>query len=260
MSSIFAANLFAGKTALITGGGTGIGYAIAEQLGKLGAHIIIAARTVDTLKAAQQRLQADAISCEIVELNIRDADAVADLFEQLKNQNKLPDIVVNNAGGQFEAKAVDISANGFRSVIDLNLNGTWYMSSNAGKCWIESGIQGSIVNIVLCCENGLPNMVHAGAARAGVINMTKSLATEWGAHNIRVNAIAPGTIKTSGLDQYDQASLLKSVSKLPIARMGTPEEIAQATVYLCSSAASYITGTVLQVDGGEHLAVSGPSN
>ncbi len=259
MSSVFAANLFAGKTALITGGGTGIGYAIAEQLGRLGANLIIAARTVDTLKAAQQRLEAQAIRCDIAELNIRDADAVAELFEQLASRGTLPDILVNNAGGQFEARAVDISANGFRSVIDLNLNGTWHMSSNAGKRWIDAGMPGSIVNIVLCCDNGLPDMVHAGAARAGVINMTKSLAAGWGPYGIRVNAIAPGTIKTSGLDQYDQASLLKGVARLPISRMGTPEEIAEATAFLCSSAASYMTGTVLQVDGGEHLVTSSAS-
>lgn len=252
MAHIFKQDLFNGKTALITGGGTGIGFAIAQLLGELGATIIIAARTLDTLKEAQQKMHAKGISCEIEELNIRDDKQVAALFEKLSAQHALPDILINNAGGQFEAAAVDISANGFRSVIDLNLNGTWHMSCAYGKACIAQQKPGCIINIVLCCGAGMPNMVHAGAARAGVINMTKTLANEW-APLVRVNAVAPGTIQTSGLDQYDQTALRQAIQKLPVKRMGQPEEVAQSVAYLCSEAGQYITGTTLEIDGGEHL-------
>jgi NAD(P)-dependent dehydrogenase (short-subunit alcohol dehydrogenase family) len=252
MNNIFKNDLFKGKTVLVTGGGTGIGFAIAQLLGSLGANIIIAARTVDVLKEAQTTLKAQQIDCDIHELNIRDDKHVCAFFEELAKKKQLPDVLINNAGGQFEAAAVDISANGFRSVIDLNLNGTWHMSSNYGKACLAAQKPGCIVNIVLCCGSGMPNMVHAGAARAGVINMTKTLANEW-APLIRVNAVAPGTIQTSGLDQYDQDALQQAIQKLPVKRMGQPEEVAQAVAYLCSDAAQYITGTTLEIDGGEHL-------
>lgn len=251
-NTLFKENLFKGKTALVTGGGTGIGFAIAQLLGSLGARIIIAARTVETLQEAQQKLMSEGIDCTIEELNIRDDKQVAAFFEKLSSEHQLPDLLINNAGGQFEAAAVDISANGFRSVIDLNLNGTWHMSSAYGKACIAEQKPGCIVNIVLCCGSGMPNMVHAGAARAGVINMTKTLANEW-APLIRINAIAPGTIQTSGLDQYDQTELQKAIEKLPVKRMGKPSEVAQAVAYLCSDAAQYIIGTTLEIDGGEHL-------
>lgn len=250
--SIFNENLFKGKSALVTGGGTGIGFAIAQLLGSLGAKIMIAARTIEVLTDAQAKLTAQGIQCDIFELNIREDKDVAAFFEKCSEQHQLPDFLINNAGGQFEAAAVDISANGFRSVIDLNLNGTWHMSSAYGKACIAQQKPGCIVNIVLCCGSGMPNMVHAGAARAGVINMTKTLANEW-APLIRINAIAPGTIQTSGLDQYDQAELQKAIDKLPVKRMGQPEEVAQAVAYLCSDAAKYIVGTTLEIDGGEHL-------
>lgn len=251
-NTLFKENLFKGKTALITGGGTGIGFAITQLLGLLGARVSIAARTIDVLKEAQEKLSYKGIDCATYELNIRDDKQVADFFEKLSAENQLPDLLINNAGGQFEAAAIEISANGFRSVIDLNLNGTWHMSSNYGKACIAQQKPGCIINIVLCCGSGMPNMVHAGAARAGVINMTKTLANEW-APLIRVNAVAPGTIKTSGLDQYNQEELQKAIARLPVKRMGEPEEVAQAVAYLCSPAANYITGTTLEIDGGEHL-------
>ncbi|MEX1204545.1 MAG: SDR family oxidoreductase, partial [Dongiaceae bacterium] len=163
------------------------------------------------------------------------------------------DILVNNAGGQFAAAPLDISANGFRAVVDLNLNGTWHMTRAFGAAAVAAGRGGKVVNIVLSLFNGLPQMVHAGAARAGVINMTKSLAVAWGRHGITVNAVAPGTIDTAALAQYDQAALQADVRRLPIKRMGGAREVALAVAYLASPAADYVTGTTLIVDGGEHL-------
>lgn len=251
--AVFAPGIFAGKTALITGGGTGIGLAAARLLGKLGAHVILAARTVATLETAVAELQLEKIQADYVPVNIREEQDVKAMFARVSTELGGCDFLINNAGGQFTAQALDISANGFRSVVDLNLQGTWHMSSAFSRMAIEKGVSGRIINIVLCLRSGVPGMVHAGAARAGVINMTKTLAYEWGEHGILVNAIAPGTIATNGLEQYDDQAVQQGVSRLPVSRMGTADEVAAACVYLLSPAGSYITGTTLEMDGGEHL-------
>ncbi|HLR62393.1 MAG TPA: SDR family oxidoreductase [Lentibacillus sp.] len=251
--NIFAPQLFAGKSALITGGGTGIGLTIARLLGSLGAHVMLVGRTKETLEQAVSDLQAENIHADFIPANIRAEQEVAELFEAVSGRWGGCDFLVNNAGGQFAAPALDISANGFRSVIDLNLQGTWQMSTAFAHMVIGHGSPGRIVNIVLCLKSGIPGMVHAGAARAGVLNMTKTLAYEWGKYGITINAIAPGTIATAGLNQYDNNKIQKSVGRLPIARFGTADEVAASAAYLLSPAGSYMTGTTLEVDGGEHL-------
>lgn len=258
MHSVFVPELLAGQTALITGGGTGIGLAIAHTLGQLGARIVIAGRTRDTLQQATAQLQAAHIDATYRLLNIRDNESVTRLFSGLEEERLGVDILVNNAGGQFSAPALDISANGFRAVVDLNLQGTWQMSSAFAHHLLRRQARGNIVNIVLCLESGIPGMVHAGAARAGVVNMTRTLAYEWAGYGIRVNAIAPGTIETSGLDNYDADNLQRQIQKLPIRRMGQPEEVGLCVAFLVSPAAAYITGITLQVDGGEHLTGVSP--
>ncbi|MSO93843.1 MAG: SDR family oxidoreductase [Rhodospirillales bacterium] len=254
MTGPFAPGLFAGRTALVTGGGTGIGFAIAEALGALGAAVIIAARTAERLTAASTRLIDRGIDCAWHQVNIRDEKEVVALFDKLAAGNRLPDILVNNAGGQFQAPALDISPNGFRAVVDLNLTGTWHMSQAFAKRRIAGPGGGRIVNIVLSIEGGSPGYAHAAAARAGVINLTKTLALEWAPYGITVNAVAPGTIRTSGLDQYDPATIEAGIQALPIKRMGEPQEVAHAVAFLASPAGEYVTGTTLFVDGGNHLA------
>jgi NAD(P)-dependent dehydrogenase (short-subunit alcohol dehydrogenase family) len=250
---IFAPNLLSGKLALITGGGTGIGFATARELGSLGARVIVAARDFERLEKAVAALKSEGIEAHAHAVNIRDENEVNALFEAVVDQYGLPDILVNNAGGQFEAPAVEISANGFRSVVDLNLNGTWHMSSAFGRRLLEAGRAGDIVNIAIVVNNGSPGYAHASAARAGVINLTKTLAREWGHAGIRINTIAGGTIDTPGLEQYDRAALDAAIEKLPITREGTAREMALAVVYLVSPAGAYTTGSTLDVDGGEHL-------
>jgi len=250
---IFAPNLLAGKLALVTGGGTGIGFATARELGSLGARIVIAARDFERLEKAVVELRAEGIEAHAHAVNIRDENQVAALFDAVVDQHALPDILVNNAGGQFEAPAVEISANGFRAVVDLNLNGTWHMCSAFGRRLLEAGKPGDIVNIAIVVNNGAPGYAHAAAARAGVINLTKTLAREWGRSGIRINAISGGTIDTPGLEQYDRASLDAAIAKLPINRAGTAREMALAVVYLVSPAGAYTTGSTLDVDGGEHM-------
>ncbi|GGJ93513.1 2,4-dienoyl-CoA reductase [Lentibacillus kapialis] len=250
---IFAPGLLTGKSVLITGGGTGIGLAMAQLLGELGAHVILVARTAETLEEAVTKLHTEHISADCIPVNIREEQEVTELFDTVSAKWGGCDFLINNAGGQFTAQALNISANGFRSVVDLNLQGTWQMSSAFARMLIEKGRVGRIINIVLCLQSGVPGMVHAGAARAGVMNMTKTLAYEWGEHGILVNAIAPGTIATSGLKQYNTDQIQKGVSRLPVSRIGRADEIAMAAAYLLSPAGSYITGTTLEVDGGEHL-------
>ena len=251
--TILRDGLFRDQLALISGGGTGIGLATARLLGRLGAKVILAARTEDRLVQAAEALQDEGVEAHAIVLNIRDDAQVESVFERVADEHGLPDVLVNNAGGQFVAPSVEISANGFRAVVDLNLNGTWHMSRAYGSRLIAAGRAGRIVNIVLCQESGIPGMTHAGAARAGVVNLTKSLAYEWGPHGITVNAIAPGTIDTEGLVQYGMEAMEEYVSVLPIARMGTPLEVAELVAYLCSPAGSYITGALVPLDGGEHL-------
>ena len=253
MTELFVQGLFQGKRVLVTGGATGIGFAIAKLLGSLGAEIQIGSRTEAALRSAAAELVDAGISASWHQLNIRNDVEVKDLFSRLQAGGYLPDIVVNNAGGQFWANALDISANGFRSVIDLNLNGTWHVSRDYAKCMIEAGRPGRIINIVLSVENGSPGYAHAAAARAGVINLTKTLAIEFAPFGFTVNAVAPGIIHTDGLAQYDADVLAESVSSQPLKRMGKPIEVAQLVAFLASPAGDYITGQTLFLDGGKQL-------
>lgn len=253
MNNVFQPRLFSGKTVLVTGGGTGIGYAIALLFGQLDARVILAARDLERLEEARKELTERGIECEVFSLNIRDEAAVQEFYTTLEERELIPDILVNNAGGQFTAPALEISANGFRSVMELNLLGTFNMSKGLAQLAQQHPAERSIVNIVLCQEQGIPGMAHAAAARAGVANLAKTLAWEWAPLGFRVNSVAPGTVRTSGLDNYDADNLEQALQKLPIKRMAEPSEVAQAVVYLASPAAGFITGINLQLDGGEHL-------
>lgn len=252
-SSVFKEKLFLGKKVIITGGGTGIGLEIAKLLGRLGAQVLLASRREEKLEAAVDQLRKKEIEANYKRVNIRDEHEVEQLFNYVSETWGSCDFLVNNAGGQFVAPALQISPNGFRSVVDLNLQGTWHMCYYFAHLLKSNNHAGKVVNIVLSQKTGFPTMMHAGAARAGVVNMTKTLAYEWANLNILVNAIAPGTIDTAGLDQYDDEETEHGISRLPIKRMGKAVEIADAVVYLLSPAGNYITGTTLEIDGGEHL-------
>ncbi len=246
MTGPFVPDLLAGRTALVTGGGTGLGRAIAEGLSSAGARVVIAARDrqrVETAAAEIASLTGHAVDADVVD--IRDRESV----EALADRHRV-DILVNNAGGQFPQKARDYSPNGWRSVIDLNLNGTWAMTQVFGNQMLDGG-GGSIVQIVAIVGRGLPGIAHTAAARAGVVELSRTLAFEWGP-TVRVNCVAPGAFRTDGWEAtYDPT--VGDMSGVPLPYPGRPSDIANATVFLASPAAAYVTGQCLYVDGGHVL-------
>jgi citronellol/citronellal dehydrogenase len=247
-TSPFVADLLAGRTALVTGGGTGLGRAIALGLSAAGAHVVIAARRIEILRDAATDISSitgNEVSVDVV--NIRDRASV----EALADRQRV-DILVNNAGGQFPQKARDFSENGWKSVIDLNLNGTWAMTQVFGSRMLDSPTGGSIVQIVAIVGRGIPGIAHSAAARAGVVELTRTLAYEWGPR-VRVNCVAPGAFRTAGWDAAYDPTVSNDMSGVPLPYPGRPEDVANAVVFLASSAAAYTTGACLFVDGGHEL-------
>ena len=249
---VFSPTLLTGKTAVITGGGTGIGFAIAHALGAAGAKLVIASRKSEHLDPACEQLIAAGYDCAAVPTNIRDEEQVDALVKETVERFGSLDILVNNAGGQFVSPAASITPKGWRSVIDTNLNGTWLMTQAVAKAWMLAH-GGRIVNITLNMWNGFPGTAHTSAARAAVVNLTKTLAVEWAQFGVGINAIAPGTTDTTGLEQYPGDTRERMRKSIPMKRLGRPEEVAQLAVFLASPAATYITGETVTIDGGQYL-------
>jgi len=249
---MFQTDLFKGKTVFVTGGRSGIGYAIAKQFLTYSAKVIIASRDADKLEIALNDLK-EFGDCHAVALNIRSYDHVKEVAEKLKSEFGSIDILINNAGGQFPAHAETISPKGWNAVIDTNLNGTWNATHVFANTFFIPQNSGNIINIIANIVRGFPGMSHTGAARAGIDNLTKSLSVEWVHHNIRLNAIAPGIIDSSGLEQYTPEFRAKMEPSIPMHRFGTVDDIAYLTLFLCSPMANYITGETIYVDGGQSL-------
>ncbi|KAI9599631.1 hypothetical protein BDF19DRAFT_429338 [Syncephalis fuscata] len=239
--SIFAPGLFEGKVALITGGGTGNGACCSRNT--LNATVIVAGRKVDALKRVVNEIKARNGKADYVAINIRDMESAAQGVQKVVQQYHRIDILVNSAGGQFYGPAAAISKNGWNSVIDLNLNGTWHMCRSVYDAWMKDH-GGNIVCVTADCRNGMPFMAHSGAARAGVSNLVKTLAIEWGPSGVRINSLAPGSIIGNGMNNYPSGVLQRIFSdvawKNPTGRMGTESEIAAAVTFLVSPAAAYI--------------------
>ncbi len=249
---MFQNDLFKGKIALVTGGGSGIGYSIAQRLLELGATVIISSRKEDKLKTAIEKLSAYG-NCRYLVCDIREITQVEAMAESIKQTEGRLDILVNNAGGQFPSAAEDIAPKGWNAVINNNLNGTWFVTQTMGKTFFIPSKQGTIVNIIANIYRGFPGMSHTGAARAGVANFTKTLAVEWSRYNIQINAVAPGIIKSTGLENYPPEFLRGIEETIPAKRLGTTDEVAWLTLFLCSPMAQYITGETVYLDGGQRL-------
>jgi peroxisomal trans-2-enoyl-CoA reductase len=258
---IFAAGLFRGTNAMVTGGGRGIGKRIALAFARLGANVVIAGRHLETLNPAAEEIRANGVSCLAIPTNIRDIDQVEGCVQAALEHFGTIDFLVNNAGGQFPAHPSEISDRGWRSVIDLNLNGTWNMCSRVGPHMVTRGF-GAIVNIVhiYSLERGAPAFAHSGAARAGVVNLTKSLAYYWARHGVTINALAPGTVSTTSVREEEFRRAEREnfetihVQDIPTHRLAEPDEIAAIVLFLCSPGARYINGATIVADGALSFA------
>ncbi|GMV63677.1 MAG: short-chain dehydrogenase [Parvibaculum sp.] len=254
LPTVYRDDLFSGKTVVVSGGGSGLGRAIAYLFARLGANIAICGRSEEKLATTVPFLEEIGARVFSMPMTIRDPEQVDRFIEAVWNEFGALDILVNNAGGQFPQPALDFKVKGWNAVIDTNLNGTWYMMQSAARQWTERKSPGAIVNIVADIWRGMPGIAHTCAARAGVAYLSKSVAVEWAPYDIRVNCVAPGVCETSGFKQYPVEGLKSYyLDSNPMFRVGDAHDIAQAVVYLAAPSGKFITGEVLTVDGGEQL-------
>ena len=254
-SSIFRAGLFADQVHIVTGGGSGIGRCVAHELANLGARVVLLGRKPEKLQRVEAEIAAAGGQAEHAALDIRDEPLVQSTVRELVARHGRIHGLVNNAGGQFPSPLADITKRGFEAVLATNLTGGFLMAREVyGASMREHG--GAIVNMVADMWNGMPGMAHSGAARAGMVNLTKTAAFEWAANAVRVNAVAPGYIASNGLDQYPPAMrelILGLKDHVPLGRIGLEAEVSSAICFLLSPAAAFITGVTLPIDGGAPL-------
>lgn len=249
----YRSDLFAGKVALVCGGGSGIGRATALSFARLGATVVITGRSQDKLDAVVAFARAKGARMHGFAAQLREHENVVALFERIEAEVGVPDVLVNSAGGQFPQNAIDISPKGWNAVIANNLNNTWFVMQRAAQRWRDLGRGGSIVNVIVVLERGMPGVAHTQAARAGIVGAMRTVAVEWAPLGIRVNCVAPGLTESEGLDVYPPEAAAEFKLANPLKRMGTTMEISEACVFLSSPSASFITGEVLTVDGGGKL-------
>ncbi len=251
--TVYAADALKDQVVVVSGGAGGIGRAIAWLLARLGAHVVVVGRNQIKLDALAADLVSRGLRASAEVADIREPDAVDALFDKLWTAHGRIDSLVNSAGGQFPQAAIDFSVKGWNTVINTNLNGTWYMMQAAARHWRDHAHPGSIVNIVVVTTHGLHGIAHSVAARAGVIGLSRAVAVEWAPLDIRVNCVAPGAIETEGWNVYTPEARAAYPRSNPMMRAGSPWDIAEACVYLAAPSGKFITGETLTVDGGGQL-------
>jgi len=246
-----------GQVVIVTGGGTGIGLAIAKRLGELGARIAIGSRNAENLEKGSAELRHAGLDPLAVQVDVRNPEQVDEMVHRVVRHFGRIDILVNNAAGNFVCRAEDLSPNGWNAVIGIVLNGSFYCSRAVGRHIIGRGGGGSIVSILAnYVWTGSAGTIHSAAAKAGVMSMTQTLAVEWAKHRIRVNAIAPGPVESAGAAKQlwnSPEAVQRITDMVPLQRWGKPEEIADSVAFLLSPAAGFITGEILTIDGGAWL-------
>ncbi|MEZ4362588.1 MAG: SDR family oxidoreductase [Kofleriaceae bacterium] len=257
-ASVFRPDLFAGELAWVTGAGSGIGRCVAHELSALGATVVLSGRKADKLERVAAELREDGGRGEVLAFDIRDEDEVKAAVAGVVARHGRIHHLVNNAGGQFPAPLSAISKKGFDAVVATNLTGGFLM---AREVFVQSMQRhgGAIVNMTADMWNGMPGMGHSGAARAGMVNLTKTAAYEWAAAGVRVNAVAPGWIASSGMDSYQgpvRAIIPQLRQHVPLRRLGTEAEVSAAIVFLLCPAAAFLTGVTLAIDGGAPLGTA----
>lgn len=253
--SIFRNDLFSGRTIVVTGGGSGIGRCTAHELASLGAHVVLVGRKIEKLQKVRAELSEDGFESSIHSCDIRDEEAVRACVQAIVTERGRIDDLVNNAGGQFPAPLAFINQKGFETVVRTNLVGGFLFAREVyAQSMRHHG--GAIVNIIADMWRGMPGMGHSGAARAGMHNLTMTMAVEWAAQGIRANSVAPGWIASSGMDNYEgptRALIPKLKQSVPMHRLGTEAEVSAAITFLLSPGAAFITGECIRVDGGAPL-------
>ena len=240
----------AGRVALVTGGGTGIGRATALELAGTGAGVVVCGRRPEPLERVREEVEALGGECLAVDADLREPEQVERVVGAALERFGAVDVLVNNAGGQFSAPAEEISANGWRAVHRLSVEAVWSMTrAVATRAMIPAG-GGLIVFIGFSPLRGIPGFAHASAGRAAVANLASSLAIEWSRHGIRTVCVAPGTIRTEALDGYGDEAVAAWERSVPLGRLGRPEEVAALIAFLASEGGAYVTGTTILVDGG----------
>lgn len=254
---MFTSDVLKGRVALITGGAGGIGFEIAATYARLGAKVMVASRNQERLDGAVAALATEGLTIQTIRTDVRNYEEVQSAVDTTVSQYGGLDILVNNAAGNFHCPTADLSPNGWRTVIDIDLNGTFYGCHAAYQYLKKSEYGGCIISIATMLGlSGWPGAAHAGAAKAGIISLTRTLAVEWGDDQIRVNTISPGPIgDTEGVRRLYQETGREELErkKTALGRFGKKSDIANAAVYLASDLGQYITGENLVVDGGRWL-------
>ncbi|MDM8347892.1 SDR family oxidoreductase [Pseudomonas sp. sp1636] len=251
-NSVYKPDLFSGQTILITGGGSGIGRCTAHELAALGAHVVLVGRKLEKLEKTCSEILEDGGQASFQVCDIRDEEAVKAMVAQVVAEHGPIQHLVNNAGGQYPAPLASINQKGFETVVRTNLVGGFLVAREVfNQSMSQTG--GSIVNMLADMWGGMPGMGHSGAARAGMENFSKTAAVEWGHAGVRVNAVAPGWIASSGMDTYEGAfkAVIPTLREhVPLKRIGSESEVSAAIVFLLSPGAAFISGNTVRIDGG----------